>query len=221
MTKAFSKDLEWVGDLYIDRNKFWSYVAIKSDAECWPWLQALHRQGYGFFNTRDGNMERKMTTAHRVAWRLHHNTALTADTKIIHTCNNPRCCNPLHLTVGTTIGDVIRVKKQGGHYDNRKPMKPYGDLHPQAARTYIFTVEQLVYARYHTPTQIMDRFGFTRQHAFNCRKKASRRSGYGWLELIVDNYDTEGHLLPGKSITFPFEEQIGTGNYLFDDIGGF
>jgi hypothetical protein len=41
-----------------------------------------------------------MTAAHRVAWIL-SNGQIPPDGILIHHCDNPPCCNPSHLSIGT------------------------------------------------------------------------------------------------------------------------
>lgn len=83
---------------------FWARVAIRDDGYCWEWQGALSSQGYG--NLSWGG---KIVKAHRVAAWL---SGKLADIKcssmrgrgaedILHTCDNPKCCNPSHRKAGS------------------------------------------------------------------------------------------------------------------------
>jgi len=76
--------------------KFWAKVAQGSTDECWPWLGAPDKDGYG--QIWDGNA-RKMKRAHKVSAEIHHGKS---DGRIVmHSCDNPSCCNPAHLSYGS------------------------------------------------------------------------------------------------------------------------
>lgn len=75
---------------------FWSHVANGDDAECWPWLGAKTAMGgYGKATWR-----RKSVNAHRLAWILAKGT-IPSGLFVCHKCDNPPCCNPAHLFLGT------------------------------------------------------------------------------------------------------------------------
>lgn len=75
--------------------------------KCWPWLGPLDRYGYGFV-TRKGR-------AHRLAWQEHNGRKLAPHEVIRHSCDNPCCCNPAHLLVGTQEENVRdRVDRNRG-----------------------------------------------------------------------------------------------------------
>jgi hypothetical protein len=77
--------------------RFWAKV--KRGEGCWEWQGARNRSGYGLFQL--GRRNGGSTLAHRVAWWLHHGTPPDVDVHVCHHCDNPPCCNPAHLFLGT------------------------------------------------------------------------------------------------------------------------
>lgn len=85
------------GDTFVDR--FWSRVRKGDNDDCWEWAgSAFTRGGYGVAQlTVDG---RKLRFSHRVAYYL--STGNVPSLMILHSCDNPKCCNPQHLREGTS-----------------------------------------------------------------------------------------------------------------------
>jgi len=82
------------------KEDFWKYVNIGSKTECWDWVSSCDKDGYG--DWRDSPIERK---AHRMAYTLMNNGNI-ASLCVLHKCDNPKCCNPNHLFLGTHQDNV-------------------------------------------------------------------------------------------------------------------
>jgi len=87
--------------------RFWSKVR-KSDG-CWEWTGALRgKESYGVFT-----VGRKCVSAPRMAYELTHGK-IPDGLFILHSCDNKKCVNPMHLTVGTqsqNIKDCVSRKR--------------------------------------------------------------------------------------------------------------
>lgn len=76
--------------------RFWAKVDKRDDDECWPWTATRDRpNSYGRFQ-----VGRKNHRAHRVAYELEHGR-VPPGLVVMHRCDNPPCCNPAHLRLGT------------------------------------------------------------------------------------------------------------------------
>lgn len=70
-------------------------------AACWPWKGAWRTEkGYGRI-LKDRRKGRALR-AHRVAWELAHGP-IPLGLCVCHACDNPPCCNPAHLFLGTML----------------------------------------------------------------------------------------------------------------------
>lgn len=104
--------------------RFWAKVEKRGEDECWLWTGELKWpnkpvkgsiQGgcYGKFYIKFKRGEKTIwSSAHRMAWRLTHGEI--PDSKVIcHACDNPRCCNPKHLWMGTQIENIADRHRKG------------------------------------------------------------------------------------------------------------
>ena len=105
------------------RKQFWDRVEIRGPHDCWEWKLGLSDKGYGRFNTVG-----KTFRAHRVAWTL-HSGRIPGHLCVCHHCDNPVCCNPAHLFLGTHIDNVRDCASKG-----RRAIR-HGNSHSQSKLT--------------------------------------------------------------------------------------
>ena len=90
-------------DAYVDRSG-------GADA-CWPWTRGRSSDGYG--RIYPGGGATVALTAHRVAYELEHGVEVPNDMEVLHACDNPPCCNPAHLSVGTHAQNMAEMAERG------------------------------------------------------------------------------------------------------------
>jgi len=77
--------------------RFWKKVQKRAPNECWPVIAKWAR--YGNMRVPGQN---KHVGIHRVAYTLFVG-AIPDGMVVMHACDNPKCCNPAHLGVGTNL----------------------------------------------------------------------------------------------------------------------
>lgn len=75
--------------------RFWSHVAIDANDKCWEWT--AYRDDYGYGKVC---VAAKQWQSHRYAYTLEHGP-IPPGMFVCHKCDNPPCCNPAHLFLGT------------------------------------------------------------------------------------------------------------------------
>ncbi|MGO9372038.1 MAG: HNH endonuclease [Syntrophobacteraceae bacterium] len=83
-------------------------VIVDSKTGCWIWTKGKTSGGYGEISTDPG----KIDLVHRVMWK-HLNGPIPKKGVICHSCDNPPCCNPDHLFLGTQRVNLLDAKAKG------------------------------------------------------------------------------------------------------------
>jgi len=100
-----------------DVARFWSKISKDgpphptdtTKGPCWLWMAGRQRAGYGAFM-----MRKKVLGAHRISYVL-ANGNYDETLQIQHSCDNPPCCNPDHLSIGTHADNMRDMMARGRH----------------------------------------------------------------------------------------------------------
>lgn len=109
--------------------RFWKMVNKKSKNDCWEFTGCKNKDGYGRMSK--GNS--KLDSAHRISYELHKGVIPT-NMVVMHTCDNPPCCNPNHLKLGTQSDNILdmvikrrnvprKSGKEGSKFSNEQIIK--------------------------------------------------------------------------------------------------
>ena len=119
----------------------WEKVDKKGIDECWPWIGQITEKGYGRARFNGGRYY-----AHRIIFWLQNPglielnaPKIDRDTSgfLLHKCDNPICCNPSHLFVGSQLDNIKDRDSKGRHADFA------GDKNPNSK----FDMEQVLEMR--------------------------------------------------------------------------
>lgn len=103
-----------LNDIWVNMARYRQRITPSIDNTCVLWTGARHAQGYGMVVAiRDSDKKRIMTTTHRVAMRMKLGRGLTVDEAVTHTCGDPRCVNPDHLTLKNAPQLELDKKEHG------------------------------------------------------------------------------------------------------------
>lgn len=77
---------------------------------CWIWQRKRTRHGYGLMGRGGGGSNEIMT--HRASWIIHWGP-IPDGMHVLHECDNPPCCNPNHLSIGTHDDNMKDAARKG------------------------------------------------------------------------------------------------------------
>lgn len=108
-----------------------SHLVVK-DNGCWEWNGKTNKSGYGSIRFNG-----EIPYVHRLSYRLFINK-IPKGLYVCHSCDNPPCCNPNHLWIGThedNMNDKISKNRQSRLYGDKNgstrhpESKPRGNEH--------------------------------------------------------------------------------------------
>ena len=94
---------------YVDKNGPVIYPHL---SPCWIWTGTKSTYGYGAFYFWGSGGKWTMRVAHRIMWQL-YNGPIPEGFWVLHTCDNPPCCNPDHLFLGTQEDNMRDMAQKG------------------------------------------------------------------------------------------------------------
>ncbi|MFD9905613.1 HNH endonuclease signature motif containing protein [Streptomyces sp. NPDC059063] len=96
--------------------RFWLRVDRNAPGGCWLWTGARGDHGYGTLQGDDG----RTVGAHRFSYTLHHGP-IPDGLLVMHSCDNPPCANPAHLSVGTHADNMRDMAAKGRSRNQGRP----------------------------------------------------------------------------------------------------
>lgn len=143
----------------MDYYPFLARIKTNGPDACWEWTGSCNNTGYGTVNWKG-----KTITAHRLMAYIHGLVDSPSAPKnkkatgfVLHSCDNPRCCNPKHFTIGTYSQNQIDA------YKRKRREQPKGQNHTvskltnkQAAnirKQYLFGLTQVKLAKKYRVSQ--------------------------------------------------------------------
>lgn len=139
-----------------------SRIELRGNDECWP-FHGRTTHGYGIidFNGRPA-------LAHRLMFQL-MNSQDPGDLFVCHSCDNPICCNPNHLWLGTHKDNMrdMRIKGRSPHNSKKGVDHPSAKLSESDVREIRISLD----AAY----DLAKRYGVTREQINNIRLRKAWR----------------------------------------------
>ena len=80
-----------------------------NEDDCWKW-HSYKSNGYGRFRINNKNQG-----AHRISYEYFNNCKIKEGMIILHSCDNPECCNPKHLSEGTQAKNMADKEAKNRH----------------------------------------------------------------------------------------------------------
>ena len=155
---------------------FKKYIDVRGADECWPWKISKNKDGYGKFiihfpGTLGSPDSARTFFSSRIAFYVYYGRD-PYPLLVLHTCDNPACCNPRHLFLGTDLdnkrdmaskGREARGLRSGVHTHPER--FPKGESH-YAAKLTKKDVDEIrsAYSCGYSQYEIAERFEVTRSN---------------------------------------------------------
>ena len=121
--------------------RFASKLARSNRRGCRPWLLKFRdKDGYGLFTLTVpradfGDRQIQVTIrAHRCAWMIANGRPVPSGRLVLHKCDNPPCCDPTHLELGTQLKNRRDCSRRGRTATKSTHGDWLGDSRPRGIR---------------------------------------------------------------------------------------
>ena len=95
-------------------------VRVNKQTGCWEYIGSKQgKLGYGSVAIKSLNGKFRRRTAHRLMWILRNGRVPERWHFVCHKCDNPPCCNPDHMYLGT-LADNNKDMAAKGRYNHQK-----------------------------------------------------------------------------------------------------
>ena len=132
---------------------------------CIEWQGPRDKNGYGRLSYNGRPM-----LAHRVAWHIANNSVSNTDLMICHHCDNPPCCNPAHLFVGTAADNVKDMWRKG----REAALKPRVGSDVNTSKLTATDVRAILASKLPS-NELATKFGVTKEQINNIRSRRQWR----------------------------------------------
>lgn len=133
------------------------WAKVQKQNGCWPWTGSTTSDGYGRIYAGGGNgAPMLIVRTHRIAWES-VNGPIPDGKKVLHRCDNPPCCNPDHLFLGTQADNIHDMYTKG----RNRNTGPLGEASSAAK----LTADQVRVIRSRTSSmKLAEEFGISYRH---------------------------------------------------------
>lgn len=139
------------------------------EGQCWEWTRICNQHGYGQLRVSG-----RMVYAHRLAYELGVGP-IPQGLHVLHQCDNPRCINPEHLSVGTRSQNMKECSERG-RAKIPKPVKLGENNGSSKLREVDVRSIRRLLGKGDTQQSIAERFGVSQQTIAGI--KAGKRWGH-------------------------------------------
>ena len=98
---------------------------------CWVWQGTLAKKGYGELLIGSARNRKSpyayRERAHRFAYCYFNKTEIPEGLHVLHKCDNPQCCNPSHLFLGTNLDNIADKMRKGRQFQGPNPNMSRGN----------------------------------------------------------------------------------------------
>jgi hypothetical protein len=145
----------WDDDTIIKR----FFDKVNKTEGCWEWTANKNHKGYGTLR-----LNGKMRMAHRTSFEIYHKRSIIEEMFILHSCDNRKCVNPLHLSEGT-------------HQENMDDMVMKGRVKTK------LTEEQIIEIKQKYTEQKISQFVLAKDYNVNQSQISRYINGKRWKRL--------------------------------------
>ena len=139
--------------------QFWQKLQYNLKTDCWEFPTKKKTARYGHLTVNYKNW-----LAHRYAYFLEHGEILDG-MYVCHKCDNPDCCNPAHLFLGTPSDNAKDcIAKGRSRPDLLGANHPKGEAHPLTNLTeeQVLQIREMGASGLYTQREIGQLFGIAR-----------------------------------------------------------